>query len=116
MTRITDCQDESSLVGRFTYSMLDIMYDMAKRGFTKREIRKLLVQDIDNTLNDQFIEIERELLEERMQWVRLKSLAYCVKTKEEIENPRSTLNSAQLGDISQDNTSPIMLISRFWDN
>ena len=52
---------------RITYSMLDIMYDMAKRGFTKREIRKLLVQDIDNTLNDQFIEIQRELLEERMQ-------------------------------------------------
>jgi len=43
----------------------------------------------------------------------LKSLAYCVKTREEIENPRFTLNSAQLGDISQDNTSPIMLISGF---
>ena len=76
---------------------------------SNKELKKHVIQAHRDSI---YYDIAMELI----QWVRLKSLAYCVKTKEEIENPRFTLNSAQLGDISQDNTSPIMLISRFWDN
>ena len=64
---ITECPDKSSLVGRFTYAMLDQITDLVERDFTKEEIREWLVQDIDDTLNDHFIELERDWFEEGRQ-------------------------------------------------
>lgn len=64
---ITECPDKSSLVGRFTYAMLDIVTDMVEKDFRKEEIRELLIEDLDDTLNDHFIELERDWFEEGRQ-------------------------------------------------
>ncbi len=61
---ITECPDKSSLVGRFTYALLDMAMDMVEKDFTKEEIRELLIEDLDSSLNDHFIELERARFEE----------------------------------------------------
>lgn len=113
---ITECPDKSSLVGRFTYAMLDIVTDMVEKDFRKEEIRELLIEDLDDTLNDHFIELERDWFEEGRQWVGFKSIANYVNTKEEVTNPRFTHDLAVLDSMSIGDILPIILISRFWMN
>ena len=64
---ITECPDKSSLVGRFVYALLDRVTDMIEKDLTKEEIRELLIEDLDDTLNDHFIEMERDWFEEGRQ-------------------------------------------------
>ena len=68
---------------------------------SNKELKKHVIQAHRDSI---YYDIAMELI----QWVRLKSLAYCVKTKEEVENPRFTHDLAVLDSMSIGDISPIM--------